>query len=55
MTGFRAIAWWFLKQFVRFKFPNVPHISTQELSQWLQRRQSEPFLLLDARSPEDVA
>lgn len=44
-----------LKRSIRERFPEVPQISTEELSNWFATPPPGGFLLLDARAPEEFA
>ncbi|NEQ30478.1 MAG: rhodanese-like domain-containing protein [Leptolyngbya sp. SIO4C5] len=49
----RAIAWAVLKQAIRWRFPQVAHLSAAELAQRLQT--DSPILLLDTRTASEFA
>ena len=47
--------WNLLNLLIRIQFPSVPHISTEALATWLEDKQKNSPLLLDARSPIEYA
>jgi rhodanese-related sulfurtransferase len=49
----RAIAWAVVKHLIHRQFPDIHSLSTRELAEWLAQSESEPPLLLDARTPEE--
>ncbi|WAL59204.1 rhodanese-like domain-containing protein [Thermocoleostomius sinensis] len=51
MSPLKPLAWAIVKQLIRWRFPTVQFLSTQELAAWLE--QPSPPLLLDARTPEE--
>jgi rhodanese-related sulfurtransferase len=51
MSPLKTLAWTIVKQLIRWRFPTVKPLSTEELATWL--KQPSPPLLLDARTPEE--
>lgn len=49
------MTWPAVKRLIRERFPEVPQVSTAELSEWLNTPGSAPPLLLDARTSEEWA
>jgi rhodanese-related sulfurtransferase len=50
MSPLKPLAWAIVKQLIRWRFPTVKPLSTEELATWCN--QPSP-LLLDARTPEE--
>jgi rhodanese-related sulfurtransferase len=44
-----------IRKLVRARFPDVPHLTTSQLADWLSDAQRAPPLLLDVRSDEEFA
>lgn len=55
MFFYRSIAWYWVKWWIRSRFPQVPYVSTTALANWLNQDSTEKPLLLDARKPEEYA
>jgi rhodanese-related sulfurtransferase len=51
---FRPVAWMCLKAWIRQQFPQVSHISTEELADWLTSDRPSP-ILIDVRKPDEYA
>jgi rhodanese-related sulfurtransferase len=53
--GSRNLAWLAVKQFIRLKFPQVSHRSTDFLASWLDQPEQENPLLFDTRTQQEYA
>lgn len=51
----RILGWAIAKFIIRLKFPEVQHLSTQDLAAWLKSDNRQQPLLLDSRSEEEYA
>jgi rhodanese-related sulfurtransferase len=51
----RAITLTSIKQSIRYRFPDVHPLSTEDLAMWLNRPEKTKPLLLDARTPREYA
>lgn len=51
---FRALAWRFIKLWVRRKFPQVEMLSTEQLADWLASERPSP-VLIDVRRDDEYA
>ena len=51
----QEVTWPAVKQLIRERFPEVPQVSTAELSEWLAAPGGTRPLLLDARESEEFA
>ncbi|MBE9171229.1 rhodanese-like domain-containing protein [Pleurocapsales cyanobacterium LEGE 06147] len=55
MLILRILGWAIAKFIIRLRFPEVQHLSTQDLAAWLQQDDIRQPLLLDVRSEEEYA
>jgi rhodanese-related sulfurtransferase len=53
LLGSRSIDWFLLKQSLRYRFPKVKWIATEELAEWLADKNRPPPVLLDVRTKEE--
>jgi rhodanese-related sulfurtransferase len=53
LLGVRSIDWFLLKRSLKYRFPRVEWISTQELADWLADKGRPAPLLLDVRTPAE--
>lgn len=49
MSIFRIILWTWIELVINLKFRDIQHISTEKLADWLNKKDREKPLLLDAR------
>jgi rhodanese-related sulfurtransferase len=54
LNPFRTVAWNLVNRWVHRQFPQVAHISTEQLAQWLASDRPNP-ILIDVRKPEEYA
>jgi rhodanese-related sulfurtransferase len=55
MRIFHTLKWNLLNSFVQLRFPDVKHISTEELAIWLEDKNQTDPLLFDARNKIEYA
>ena len=53
MAFLKAIIWGTLKRLIHAQFPDISSLSTRELADWVAQPETNPPLLLDARTPEE--
>jgi rhodanese-related sulfurtransferase len=53
LLGGRGIEWFILKQSLRYRFPTVEWITTEQLADWLADKKRQPPVLLDVRTEEE--
>ena len=53
LLGVRSIDWFLLNQSMRYRFPKIEWITTEQLADWLADKQRQPPVLLDVRTQEE--